>query len=414
MDIAIIGGGAAGMATAYYLSKNGHHVTVYEKQPILGGNIRTLNKNVHVSQLDPNLTLEAGVIEFPDVFHNFMGLMKELDVALEPVEMGSAILLKNGRHVLSPTMIKRNIKGVRQVPEYLRLINVYASAAGLWLKTQLPKYGYAKHLNCSTKLHDKPLSQYVGQNNDGNNWFKSLVMYSYSIPFRNIGQVPAELAVSAMRDYVWADWVRIKGGVYSYIEKILMHLNGEVVLNAEIESITRKKNVVKLVLADKSEHLFDKVVFAMPPDQVLKLLSDPSPEEVKRFSAWQKNRATTLIHTDISMYARYGVKQTSEFDFFETDNAWGYNCSLNQLCGLKSSTHYNLAFNLESLIDKKLIVHSQEHNTPLYTVEAFHYRDEIIKMNGENNTYHAGAYLQDGLHEGAITSATQAAQLIGL
>ena len=46
MKIAIIGGGASGMVTAYLLNKKGHNVTVFEKQPILGGHIRTLNKNV--------------------------------------------------------------------------------------------------------------------------------------------------------------------------------------------------------------------------------------------------------------------------------------------------------------------------------------------------------------------------------
>ena len=54
-----------------------------------------------------------------------------------------------------------------------------------------------------------------------------------------------------------------------------------------------------------------------------------------------------------------------------------------------------------------------EHNTPLYTVESFRYRDEVVDTNGENHIYHAGAYLGDGLHEGAITSAIRVAQLIG-
>jgi uncharacterized protein len=60
------------------------------------------------------------------------------------------------------------------------------------------------------------------------------------------------------------------------------------------------------------------------------------------------------------------------------------------------------------------IIHIQKHHTPLYTTESFQYRDEVVATNGENNTYHAGAYLGDGLHEGAITSAFRVAQLVGL
>jgi protoporphyrinogen oxidase len=41
MKIAVIGGGASGMVTAYQLDQQGHHVTIFERQPILGGHIRT-------------------------------------------------------------------------------------------------------------------------------------------------------------------------------------------------------------------------------------------------------------------------------------------------------------------------------------------------------------------------------------
>jgi uncharacterized protein len=49
----------------------------------------------------------------------------------------------------------------------------------------------------------------------------------------------------------------------------------------------------------------------------------------------------------------------------------------------------------------------------MYTTESLRYRDEVVTTNGENHTYHAGAYLGDGLHEGAIASAFRVAQLIG-
>ncbi|MCK5666428.1 MAG: hypothetical protein KAI17_23215, partial [Thiotrichaceae bacterium] len=85
---------------------------------------------------------------------------------------------------------------------------------------------------------------------------------------------------------------------------------------------------------------------------------------------------------------------------------------LNQLCGLPPRPQYNLSFNLNNLISKESIIYQAEHHTPLYTVEAFKYRDKIIADNGENNTYHAGAHLYDGLHEGAIITGKKAAEKI--
>ena len=403
MKIAIIGGGASGMVTAYLLDKKGHQVTVFEKQPILGGHIRTLNKNIKPNQSDCNQFLEGGVLEFPCAFHHFLELMTDLKVELEPVAVGSALLLKDGRHFLSALTIQKNFKGIQRVIEYLKLNTLYARAAGLWVKTR------------STQVHNlynQPMSQYLNRECIRNSWLKLLTMYSYSMPFNLIDNFPTEMAIPALRDYVFVNWVRIKGGVYSYIEKILERFTGEILLNVEVAKISRQPNSVKIGLSDGVTQLFDKVVFATPPDQVMKLLSDPTNEEIQRFSAWQKNQAKTVIHTDTSMYARHGIKQSSEFDFFQTDNGWGYNAYLNQLCGISSSIQYSLAFNLDGLIAKDKILHIQEHHTPLYTVESFRYRNEVIITNGENNTYHAGAYLGDGLHEGAIASAIRVAQLI--
>jgi uncharacterized protein len=405
MKIAVIGGGASGMVTAYLLDKNGHQVTVFEHQPVLGGNIRTLNQNVTTSAENTGLLLEAGVLEFTLKFHNFLALMKELGVELEPVDLGSALFFRDGSHVLSATTIRKNFTGVQKLLEYLRLDRIYARSLGLQLQLRFADL---------QQLHDRPLSGYLPGKSALNDWLKLLTMYSYSMPFESIDDFPAELALPALRDYVMTEWVRIKGGVYSYIEKILARFRGNVLLNAQITKISRTfDGSVQIQLADSVPRLFDKVVFATPPDRVLQLLADPTEAELKRFGAWRANHATTIIHTDTSMYDRYGIEQLTEFDFFETNSGWGYNAYLNQLCGIHSPQRYSLAFHLEDSIDPRQIVHTQHHDTPLYTVDAVRYRDEVIRTNGENHTYHAGAYLYDGLHEGAITSAIRVAQLVG-
>jgi uncharacterized protein len=404
MRIAIIGGGASGLVTAYLLDKQGHHVTLFEKQPILGGHIRTLNKNVKPNKPECQEFLEGGVLEFPTAFRSFLALMKELEVELEPVEVGSALFLQDGRHFLSAGTIQKNFTGMQRLIEYLRLDTLYARSAAFWVKMQFPKI---------QDFYDQPMSQHLKGEGIRNCWLKLLTLYSYSMPFDRIDNFPAELAIPALRGYVFVDWVRVKGGVYSYIEKILERFKGNIWRDVEIANISRATYSVNVQFLDGFTQTFDKVVFATPPDQIMQLLSDPTPAETKRFSPWHANHQTTVLHTDTSMYDRYGIKEFSEFDFFQTDRSWGYNAYLNHLCGISSSIKYSLAFHLEGLIDKSKILQVFEHHTPLYTVESFHYRDEVISTNGENNTYHAGAYLGDGLHEGAIVSAMKVAQLIG-
>ncbi|MGF1603892.1 MAG: FAD-dependent oxidoreductase [Thermosynechococcaceae cyanobacterium] len=402
MKIAIIGGGASGMVTAYLLDQQRHHVTVFERQPVLGGHIRTLNKNVQPNHSDCDQILENGVLEFPATFHNFLALMRSLKIELEPVEIGSALFLKNGHHFLSGGMIRNNFTGLQRFREYLRLETLYARSAGFWVKMQFPKI---------QDFYDQPMSQHLPRPCIRNCWLKLLTMYSYSMPFELIDNFPAELAIPALRRDIFVEWFRIKGGVYSYIEKILERFKGKVFLDTKVKSITRSNGII--IELPEGQQQFDKVVLAAPPDQVMKLLADPTPAETRRFSAWQENRVRTILHSDTTMYDRYGIEQPSEFDFFQTDEGWGYNAFLNQLCGITGDQRYSLAFDIGNLIRKDKILHIQEHYTPLYSVESFHSRDEIVETNGENSTYHAGAYLGDGLHEGAITSAMRVAQLIG-
>ena len=404
MRIAVIGGGASGMVTAYLLDKQGHQVTVFEQQPILGGHIRTLNKNVLPNRSACSEILESGVLEFPTAFHDFMALMQELEVELEPVSLGSGLFLQDGSHFLSGIAIQKNFTGVHKLIEHLRLDTIYARSAGIWLRTRfadLPDF------------YNQPLSNYLKRPCIRNTWLKLLVMYSYSMPFDLIDDFPAELAIPVLRDYVAVNWVRVKGGVYSYIEQILARFKGEIRLNAEIDRIFRSSDSIKIAQMTGAMQKFDKVVFATPPDQVMALLENPTDAETRRFSAWKASTATSSVHNDASMYNRYGIQQPSEFDFFQTETRWGYNGHLNQLCGISSPEHYFLSFQLEELIARDRIIHVQKHHIPLYTTESFRYRDEVVATNGENNTYHAGAYLGDGLHGGAISSAFRVAQLIG-
>lgn len=406
MKIAIIGGGASGMVTAYLLDKQGHEVTVFERESALGGHIRTLNQNVQPNKLECKLVLENGVLEFPSTFHNFIELMNELEVELEPVNIGSALFMKNGDHYLSQVAIKRNFTGLDKILEYIHLHLLYLRSTSLLFAAKTWKM---------LDFYNQSLGEHFKDPVTRNIWMKLFAMYSYSIPYPLIDNCPAELVIPTLRDDVFVDWVRIKGGVYSYIQKILDRFHGQILLGVEVAAIRRRALDVTIELADGKSQEFDKVVFATPPDQVLKLLADPHLAEVRRFSAWQENKVQTLLHKDTDMYAAHHIRKGSEFDFFETgalNGEWGYNANLNQLCGISSPVQYSLAFNLESLINPEHVLHIQQHHTPLYTVDAFRYRPEVIATNGEHHTYHVGAYLGDGLHEGAITSAIKVADLI--
>ncbi len=409
MNVAIIGGGAAGMTTAFLLDKY-FDVTVFEREQILGGNIRTLNKNVTSISLNKNLILDNGVIEFErNYFPNFHKLLKHLDVGLAPVKLSSEIFLADGTYIKSGAGIIVGCRNNRErIREASKLLTVMGGYLNFFIRICLSQ---------TKSFYDKPVSDYLSRGTHSI-WLKMLLMYAYSIPYVKIKNFPAEIAMPLLRHSgMFTKWDRIVGGVYTYIEKMISKIKGSIVCSSNIKEVNRAKSGVEITMSSGDKLKFDKVVFACTPDQVLSLLGDPSDAEIKWFHEWRINEITTLIHTDTSIYKHFGVTYFSEFDVFQkdTEGNCGYNAYLDRLCDVNPNeySHYSLAYNLTDKIDPEKIIHSQKHVTPDYTVSAVRYRPEIIERNGENNTFHAGAYLYDGLHEGAITSAFKVSELLG-
>lgn len=408
MRIAVIGGGASGLTTAFLLNKV-HDVTLFEKRACLGGNIRTLNKNVASAALPPGVYLDNGVLEFePEKFPTFTRLMALLGVELNPFPGHSGLFLADGRYLLSPENIESGLPGLLpRLKEFGKLMSLTPDGLAFMARTARLS---------ARDFRDLPVAEFFG---DGAYfvWLRLFLTYAYSIPYRHVDQIPAVIAIPMLRQFsLRTKWVSIRGGAYSYVEKILEKASFNVILETRIAGIRREADHVAISLNETETLSFDKLVFATTPDQVLPLLRDPSDAERRRFGAWQGNAATTVIHTDLGVYRPFGVACYSEFDVFHTSpNEGGYNAYLNRIAGLTSvdAPSYCMAYNLDDRIDPATIIDVQEHWTPFYTVDAVRYRDEVAETNGERNTFHAGAYLGNGLHEGAIASALSVSRLLG-
>ena len=412
MKIAVIGGGAAGIMTAHLLDE-AHDVSLFEKQALLGGNIRTLGKNLPFPtqrEKESSIFLDSGVIEFERT-HNpvFDKLLKSLNVETEPVNIHVSISFANGKYFQSLGMVlSQNENLWRRFVHFLKLFG--------------RGFEYMSYLKRVKKIPVETLSRIPYQdllkNDIYSQWMTSLITYSYSLETRHAKQVPAELALDILRTYrsPFLEWFRIKGGVYSYVEKILHSFSGDVHLGSQIQTISRNEKGVTLHLEDGKVSHFDKVVFATTPDQVLPLLETPTKEEELYFKNWKVNQVEVQVHTDTDLYKKRKIKTFTEFDFIEIKpREFGYNAYLNRLCGVptKGPTQYSLSFNIDKEINPETIIHRQNHYTPLYRPSAFQHRQKIKDHNGDHHTYHAGSYLYDGLHGGAAKSAHEVSKKLG-
>ncbi len=398
------------MATAHYLART-HRVTVLEKQPLLGGNIRTLNRNVETENLPTDFILDNGVIEFHRKHSpGLRSLVKELGLELEYFPGGSSgLYLENGRSFHMPGAIQDQQRpAARQALQYLNLARVIRHLVPILIRMHKARSDSG---NSITAFLDQDIMS---------RWVKMLLMYGYSIPYAQIDEFPARMAIPTLKQgFIGTQWIRLKGGVYRYIEEIINQAgnNLDVRTGQSIVSVSRNTSGVQVECSDGVIQA-DRLVFATTPDQVLSLLADAGDDEHQWFSGWKANFAETVIHTDESIYSNWATHGFTEFDVFEKAGGAdaGYNAYLNRLCGLPEDhdTQYFLAYNLEDRIDPQKILDRQRHHTPLYTVTAAAFVDEIKAANGRNHTYHAGAYLYNGLHEGAIQSALAVKSLFGV
>jgi predicted NAD/FAD-binding protein len=404
MKIAVIGGGASGLTTAYLLSSQ-HQVDLFEKEQHLGGNVRTLNRNASAPKLSADIFIENGVLGFHQrSYPTFHRLMDHLQMPLLEGRPGAALFTPSRFAALGPSIMKKEVSlwRPRQLWDTARF---FYSARKHW------------HRLKEERGRDKELLA-AGQQLPGPKYLETLLrgilMLSFSTPYAAANQLPAALTDPFLDSLRSTRWSFVKGGVYAYMEKMIPSISGRIFLGAEIRGIQRADGV-SVHLKDGSELLYDKVVLATTPGQVLKLLSDPTDTEQRLFSPWKDRSFTTSAHRDSSIYGKMIHKPKSPMDIMaEADlSVKGYNTYMNDCYGIPRDNPLFFAYGLDDQLDPEKVLDRWEHTVPIYTPSSYATRREIAAINGDNHTCFAGAYLGNALHEGAIASAVNTSKILG-
>lgn len=402
--IAVIGGGAAGLITAYLLDKR-YDVTVFEKQPILGGNVRTLNKNVKGTRLSPDIQIENGVLEFSQSYYpNFHKLLKQLKVEYTAYK-SSISLFSEKQFYPAKSLSYLNVKTMFELlknPDY-RTAVLKLTISQNEFEEEI-KQSVAKHLSFSDFCFNQKLFK---------NYARALLMLSFSTPFNLVDDLPQTLINDYCLSLPNSKWSFIKGGVFSYMNAILEQSNFKVICNATNIKVVRNANNIQLH-TNGENFKFDKLIIATTPGSVKHILADMTENEREIFEDWENQNFKTIAHTDTSFYGSHEQVYKTPMDLFVNykGKAIGYNAYQNRGYGLTKKADYCFAYGLDSLIDPDKILDVQNHVVPKYTKDHDLKIKKLKHFNGENNTYFAGAYLNNGLHEGAVNSALTVSRLL--
>jgi predicted NAD/FAD-binding protein len=403
--IAVVGSGISGLASAYFLSQK-YEVSLFEANAKLGGHSNTVYVNVD----EKNLAVDTGFLVFNDrTYPNFIELLRELDVNSFNTEMSFAVSLDYGDMEWAGS----------------NLSTVFAQKKNLFNLSFLSMLKEILRFNKDAKLnYEESLSRKIslGQLIDEQKYSKTfqnqyLFPMAASIWSSDTDEILKFPASSFLRFCInhgllqinnRPQWKTIEGGSREYVNKIVRDID-HVYLDCPVISVNRSTDGIEINSAQGVQH-FDAIVFASHAPDTLKMLSDASEEEHALLSSvrYQKNKA--YLHTDPSFLPK---KKSiwSAWNYIGTKNQNSVCVSywLNSLQNLNVDTPIIVTLNPIHQIATNHILQEFDYEHPLFDQAAIDAQERFTHLQGNKNTYFAGAWLGYGFHEDGLKSALRVA-----
>lgn len=364
MRIAVIGSGIAGMAAAYYLSRQ-HEVFVFEKDTRIGGHTHT----VTVDSRSGPLAVDTGFIVHNDrTYPNLVRLLAELGVESQPSEMSFAVTCRRSGFEYS----SRGLNGFFAQPANLLRVSQYRllweilrfnreapklledpSAATQSLGEMIEQGGYSPLF---TERYLYPMAAAVwSMSTEAIRSFPALTLVRF---FDNHGMLGIN---------THPQWKVIRGGSRSYIGPITAPYRDRIHTGVNIQSVARDESGVTLHFHNRPAMPFDHVVFSCHGNQILPLLESPTGTERAVLGCFSTSRNEVCLHTDSSLLPRRSGARAS----------WNYNLSpdpgaattltyhMNRLQSLAVAADYCVTLNDNGSIDPAKVLRRLVYHHPL-------------------------------------------------
>lgn len=407
--IAIIGSGISGLVSAYLLSER-FDVSLFEANDYLGGHTNTVDVDLEGQKY----CIDTGFIVFnKKTYPNFCAILNQLNIPIQASEMSFSY------------------RSDRTNFEYNgHTLNTLFSD-----RRNLFKPGFYRFIN-EILAFNRDAKKFLTQNNNPGTTIKEFLnRHKYSERFVNCYLIPMMAAIwsknkadtfncsahfifqfyanhGLLELYDRPTWYVIAEGSKNYIGPMVRKLKEKIYLNQKVENIKRENNRVILKCADQ-EYTFDCVIIATHSDQALKLLSNPSAEEINILSAIKYTQNEVILHTDDRIMPKRKLSWAS-WNYLDNESTTPtLTYYMNRLQSLTSPIDFFVSLNLTDNIDANKIIKRLQYGHPCLDALAMKAQQQIALINGMNNTYFVGSYWGYGFHEDGVNSAINTCKLIG-
>ncbi|MFS4580797.1 NAD(P)/FAD-dependent oxidoreductase [Phaeobacter sp. C3_T13_0] len=409
--IAIVGGGISGLATAWLLAKT-HNVTLYEAGPQLGGHARTV-----IAGRNGDQPVDTGFIVFNYVnYPHLTSMFRDLDVPVVKSDMSFGASIGDGRMEYGLRDIGALLGQRRNItrPAFFRMVRDI-----LRFNANAEQVAQSDSVTIGELVNDLKLGD----------WFQRYYLMPicgaiWSTPPDEIRGFPAQSLVRFFRNHALLSasgqhqWWTVKGGSIEYVRRLttrLEQMGCQLRPDTPVRSVERTPEGVRIHMPDGSNEAFDQVVMACHSDDSLRLLAQPTKAEQSTLGAMRYQDNEMILHCDTAQMPRRRACWSSwvyKADTRDNRAAIGVTYWMNRLQNIDENDPLFVSLNPVKDVQSGLIYDQKTFRHPVFDTAALRAQTRITDIQGQNNTWFAGAYLRHGFHEDGFASAVRVARAI--
>jgi len=415
LDIAVIGGGVAGITAAFLLQQR-HRVTLYEKNDYIGGHTHTV---VIPDGPDAGTPVDTGFIVLNDrTYPLFSRLLKRLAVEIRESDMSfSYFSERSGFHYASRSLDALFAQRINLVnPAHIYMLQEIIRFN--WTTRRRLHNGTLKNLMMGDYLRQMKFSRRFRTR-----YIVPMAAAIWSSPDEDIMNFPMETFARFFDNHgllTVSDqprWYYVNGGSHTYVEAFRSVFTGEIHVDAPVRSLKRVERGVIVRLPDGTACTHDAAVVATHADQALRLLADPSEDETRLLGPWRYSRNQVVLHCDAG-WMPPSRRAWASWNYIRKRSAANRSpvvltYHMNRLQRLKTRKPYFVTLNPSHPIARKDTVAVFKYHHPMYSFESLATQPDLPRLNGRQRTYFCGSYWGYGFHEDAVRAAVGVAVDLG-
>ena len=417
--IAVIGSGISGLSAAYHLREQAE-VTLFEAGSYFGGHTHTVDVTLPSPQGMVMHGVDTGFLVFNErTYPGLIGLFAELQVQTSASDMSFSVQTPGAPGQRAMEWSGSNLNTV-----FAQRSNLFNPAFLGMLRDVLRFNTLANALADRGEDHAlmQPLGEFLEAHKFGHafrHWYLlPMLGCIWSCPTDQMLQFPVATMVRFCHNHGLIQvvnrpqWFTVTGGAKHYVEKLLQYIP-HAHLQTPVERIERNGSGARVFSKNAVED-FDAVVLACHADQALSLLAQPTPQEQALLGAIRYHPNRAVLHTDTSVmpkkklaWAAWNYERAIDLGLESSRVCLHY--WINRLQPLPFSQDVIVSLNPLSNIDPNKVLGEYDYAHPVFDLAAIKAQSQLKGLQGQQNTWYAGAWMGYGFHEDGFKAGRDAA-----